>query len=53
MMLRHVFVTVRPCAQDAGTHWYQCRLLLLSPIAVNASQEVSGVLEMKVGSGLG
>ncbi|TDH67635.1 uncharacterized protein CCR75_006551 [Bremia lactucae] len=29
---------------DVGTHWYQCRLLLATPIAVNASQSVSGNL---------
>jgi len=28
--------------QDPGTHWYQCRLLLKTPIAVNATQSVSG-----------
>jgi type I protein arginine methyltransferase len=27
-----------------GTHWYQCRLLLPEPIAVNRGQVVSGVL---------
>ena len=27
-----------------GTHWYQCRLLLPEPIAVNRGQTVSGVL---------
>lgn len=31
-----------------GTHWYQCRLLLRSPIAVNATQAVSGHLKMTV-----
>ena len=30
-----------------GTHWYQCRLLLPQPIAVNAGQSVSGVLNFK------
>ncbi|KAH9115972.1 hypothetical protein LEN26_006837 [Aphanomyces euteiches] len=29
---------------DTGTHWYQCRLLLKQPIAVNSSQSVSGKL---------
>ena len=28
----------------AGTHWYQCRLLLEDPIAVNAGQTVSGTI---------
>lgn len=27
-----------------GTHWYQCRLLLREPIAVNAGQRLSGQL---------
>ncbi len=31
-----------------GTHWYQCRLLLQEPIAVNATQTVSGHLKMTV-----
>ncbi len=31
-----------------GTHWYQCRLLLPEPIAVNRGQVVSGVLAFKV-----
>lgn len=30
-----------------GTHWYQCRLLLPEPIAVNRGQVVSGVLAFK------
>lgn len=25
-----------------GTHWYQCRLLLMIPIAVNKNQHVTG-----------
>ncbi|CAM9246138.1 unnamed protein product [Choristocarpus tenellus] len=28
-----------------GTHWYQCRLLLQEPIAVNATQVVTGSLD--------
>ena len=31
----------------AGTHWYQCRLLMEAPIAVNAGQAVSGLLEFQ------
>lgn len=27
-----------------GTHWYQCRLLLPEPIAVNRGQVLSGIL---------
>lgn len=30
-----------------GTHWYQCRLLLKDPIAVNAKQRISGNLHME------
>lgn len=29
-----------------GTHWYQCRLLLTEPIAVNKGQSVTGRLHM-------
>lgn len=29
-----------------GTHWYQCRLLLREPIAVNARQTLEGTLTM-------
>jgi type I protein arginine methyltransferase len=29
-----------------GTHWYQCRLLLREPIAVNAGQRIRGELRM-------
>lgn len=31
-----------------GTHWYQCRLLLKDPIAVNKGQFISGVLKFDV-----
>uniref|UniRef100_H3GWQ9 type I protein arginine methyltransferase n=1 Tax=Phytophthora ramorum TaxID=164328 RepID=H3GWQ9_PHYRM len=37
-------VVLSTAPQDAGTHWYQCRLLLATPVAVNASQSVSGNL---------
>jgi len=30
----------------AGTHWYQCRLLLKEPLALNANQRVEGTLHM-------
>ena len=30
-----------------GTHWYQCRLLLEVPVAVNRGQSVSGSLAFK------
>jgi len=36
----HVTLTTAP--DQPGTHWYQCRLLLREPIAVNASQIVTG-----------
>ena len=31
-----------------GTHWYQCRLLLADPIAVNRGQVVSGTMVFNV-----
>uniref|UniRef100_A0AAV1TF50 type I protein arginine methyltransferase n=1 Tax=Peronospora matthiolae TaxID=2874970 RepID=A0AAV1TF50_9STRA len=37
-------VVLSTAPQDAGTHWYQCRLLLSTPVAVNASQSISGNL---------
>ncbi|KAL7694392.1 putative protein arginine N-methyltransferase, S-adenosyl-L-methionine-dependent methyltransferase [Plasmopara halstedii] len=37
-------VVLSTSPHDAGTHWYQCRLLLSTPIAVNASQKISGNL---------
>ncbi|KAJ8542470.1 hypothetical protein ON010_g12344 [Phytophthora cinnamomi] len=37
-------VVLSTAPHDAGTHWYQCRLLLTTPVAVNASQSVSGNL---------
>ena len=36
----HVQLSTSP--DHPGTHWYQCRLLLLEPIAVNRGQVVSG-----------
>ena len=33
--------------EHPATHWYQCRLLLREPLAVNATQTVSGVLRFK------
>lgn len=30
---------------NPGTHWYQCRMLLREPIAVNRNQNISGKLE--------
>ena len=40
-----VILTTAP--GQPGTHWYQCRLLLLNPIAVNAGQRIAGTLRMK------
>lgn len=37
-------VVLSTAPDQPGTHWYQCRLLLSSPIAVNATQTVSGNL---------
>lgn len=30
-----------------GTHWYQCRLLMQAPLAVNKTQVVTGTVDMK------
>ena len=30
----------------AATHWYQCRLLVQEPLAVNAGQRIAGKLSM-------
>ena len=32
--------------REPATHWYQCRLLLPQPIAVNRTQIVSGLMKM-------
>ncbi|KAI9905324.1 hypothetical protein PsorP6_013540 [Peronosclerospora sorghi] len=37
-------IVLSTAPHDAGTHWYQCRFLLPTPIAVNATQSVSGNL---------
>jgi histone-arginine methyltransferase CARM1 len=39
-------VTIDTGPFSATTHWQQCRLLLETPLAVNASQVISGVLHM-------
>jgi histone-arginine methyltransferase CARM1 len=41
--VKHVLSTA---PSSPGTHWYQCRLLLKDPIAVNAKQRVVGNLHM-------
>jgi histone-arginine methyltransferase CARM1 len=37
-------VVLSTAPDEPGTHWYQCRLLLPTPIAVNKSQTISGSL---------
>mmetsp|Transcript_19089 Transcript_19089/g.24647 ORF Transcript_19089/g.24647 Transcript_19089/m.24647 type:complete len:395 (-) Transcript_19089:255-1439(-) len=41
-------VTLSTAPSCPGTHWYQCRLLLKDPLAVNATQRISGELSFKV-----
>jgi histone-arginine methyltransferase CARM1 len=38
-------VTLSTAPESAGTHWYQCRLLLREPLAANKGQSVSGVIK--------
>ena len=38
-------VVLNTAPDHPGTHWYQCRLLFAEPLAVNASQRVTGLLE--------
>ena len=38
-------VTLSTAPESAGTHWYQCRLLLKEPLAANKGQSVSGVIK--------
>lgn len=40
-------VTLSTSPYAEGTHWYQCRLLLPEPLAVNATQGVTGRLEFQ------
>lgn len=42
----HLVLSTSP--DSPGTHWYQCRLLLKEPIAVNKGQFVSGTLSFQV-----
>jgi hypothetical protein len=37
-------VTLSTSPDSPGTHWYQCRLLLREPLAVNRGQSVRGSL---------
>lgn len=41
-------VVLSTAPECPGTHWYQCRLLLLEPIAVNRGQIISGSLHFAV-----
>ncbi len=41
-----VRVTLDTGPSSPGTHWYQCRLLLREPLAVNAMQRIGGTLTM-------
>lgn len=45
----HVWLNTAPT--HPATHWYQCRLLLRQPLAVNATQVVTGTLHFKVRAG--
>ena len=38
-------VSLSTSPESPGTHWYQCRLLLKEPLAVNKGQSVSGELK--------
>lgn len=40
-------VVLSTAPDQPGTHWYQCRLLLSTPLAVNASQCIHGNLHFK------
>eukprot|EP01039_Chlorochromonas_danica_P000287 gene288-309_t len=40
-------VVLSTAPECPGTHWYQCRLLLSDPIAVNRGQVVTGTLHFK------
>jgi hypothetical protein len=40
--LENIILTTAP--ECPGTHWYQCKMLLREPIAVNRGQTVSGEL---------
>lgn len=44
-------VVLSTAPECPGTHWYQCKLLLLDPIAVNKGQTVSGNLYFRANQG--
>jgi histone-arginine methyltransferase CARM1 len=41
-------VKLSTAPDQPGTHWYQCRLLLRKPLALNETQRVTGSLRMTV-----
>lgn len=40
-------VVLSTSPEAPGTHWYQCRLMLREPVAVNRTQTVSGNLHFE------
>jgi histone-arginine methyltransferase CARM1 len=42
---REATVVLSTSPDSPTTHWYQCRLLMRRPIAVNEGQSISGVLK--------
>jgi len=40
-------VVLSTSPESPGTHWYQCRLMLSEPVAVNRTQTVSGNLHFE------
>lgn len=40
-------VVLSTAPECPGTHWYQCRLLLLEPLAVNKGQIITGKLHFR------
>jgi histone-arginine methyltransferase CARM1 len=44
-----VVLTTAP--ESPGTHWYQCKLLLLEPIAVNRGQRIVGSVDFRANDG--
>ena len=43
-------VTLSTGPNKPTTHWYQCRLMMSNPLAVNATQVVQGAIEMTANS---
>lgn len=40
-------ITLSTAPDQPGTHWYQCRLLYQTPLAVNVGQTIKGVLDFE------